>query len=124
VLGIPGEAYITTSDRFLELEQLPQQIVFIGGGYISFEFAHIAARVGAQVTVLHRGVRPLEGFDVDLVRQLLSATHEIGADIRVKTAVEAVESDGDRLVVHCSTDEGSQDFAGDLVVHGAGASQK
>ncbi len=120
VLGIPGEAYITTSDRFLELEQLPQQIVFIGGGYISFEFAHIAARVGAQVTVLHRGVRPLEGFDVDLVRQLLSATHEIGADIRVKTAVEAVESDGDRLVVHCSTDEGSQDFAGDLVVHGAG----
>lgn len=54
-LGIPGEQHVTTSDRFLELEQLPRRIVFIGGGYISFEFAHIAARTGGEVTILHRG---------------------------------------------------------------------
>jgi len=47
-LGIQGEQYVTTSDQFLELETLPQRIVFIGGGYISFEFAHVAARAGAS----------------------------------------------------------------------------
>lgn len=68
-LGIQGEQYVTTSDQFLELETLPQRIVFIGGGYISFEFAYVAARADAKVTILHRGQRPLEGFDPDLVHQ-------------------------------------------------------
>ena len=42
-LNIPGEEHVTISDQFLELDYMPQRIVFIGGGYISFEFAHIAA---------------------------------------------------------------------------------
>ena len=46
-LNIPGEEHVTISDQFLELDYLPERIVFIGGGYISFEFAHIAARAGA-----------------------------------------------------------------------------
>src|SRR5438128_2057589 len=46
-LGVPGEQHVITSEQFLELEKLPGRIVFIGGGYISFEFAHIALRVGA-----------------------------------------------------------------------------
>src|SRR6266404_3713145 len=71
ILGIPGEANLMRSDQFLELEQLPKRIIFVGGGYISFEFAHVAARAGAQVQVLHRGARPLEGFDPDLVNQLV-----------------------------------------------------
>src|SRR5713101_8869271 len=61
-LGIPGEEHLTTSTQFLELDALPRRIVFVGGGYIAFEFAHIAARAGAQVQVLHRGSRPLEQF--------------------------------------------------------------
>ena len=120
VLGIPGEAYLTRSDQFLELEQLPQRIVFVGGGYISFEFAHIAARAGAQVRIIHRGARPLEGFDPDLVKQLVLATREMGAEVFVNTAVEAVERDSDRFIVKASTNEGEKTFETDLVVHGAG----
>jgi glutathione reductase (NADPH) len=52
-LKIPGQPYLTTSDRFLDLTELPRRIVFAGGGYIAFEFAHLAALAGAQVTVLH-----------------------------------------------------------------------
>jgi len=120
VLGIPGEAYLTRSDQFLELEQLPKRILFVGGGYISFEFAHVAARAGAQVRILHRGTRPLEGFDADLVEQLVKATREIGVDVHLNTAVESVEKDGDHFVVNASSEQGKQAFAADLVVHGAG----
>src|SRR5262245_6929889 len=38
-LGILGEELLTTSEQFLNLEALPERIVFVGGGYISFEFA-------------------------------------------------------------------------------------
>lgn len=62
-LEIPGAEYFVTSEQFLELEHLPHRVVFVGGGYISFEFAHIAIRAGAQVTILHRGERPLNLFD-------------------------------------------------------------
>lgn len=47
-LDIPGREHLTTSEQFLELDDLPSSIVFVGGGYISFEFAHVAARAGAR----------------------------------------------------------------------------
>jgi glutathione reductase (NADPH) len=115
-LGIPGAEHVITSTDFLELESLPKRVVFIGGGYISFEFAHIAARAGARATILHRGERPLQGFDADMVAGLVDASREVGIDVRVNTAVTAVEKQGDALAVH--TD--GQTVTADLVVHGAG----
>jgi glutathione reductase (NADPH) len=119
-LGIPGEQYVTTSDRFLELEELPRRIVFIGGGYISFEFAHVAARAGAEVTILHRGQHPLEVFDPDLVGQLVERTKRLGVGVEVGKAVVSVEKSDDKLSVHVSTVGEREVFEADLVVHGAG----
>jgi glutathione reductase (NADPH) len=91
-LDILGEEYIITSDQFLELENLPEQIVFIGGGYISFEFAHIAARAGVKkITVIHRGKRPLNHFDPDLVDRLVQATHDLGIDVLLQVEVKKIE---------------------------------
>jgi len=119
-LEIPGEQYLTRSDEFLELETLPKRIIFVGGGYISFEFAYVAARAGAQVKILHRGARPLVGFDPDLVGRLLQATQETGIDVRLNTSVEGVQKDDDHLIVHASREGAKQQFHADLVVHGAG----
>lgn len=119
-LGISGEEYLATSDQFLELKELPQKITFVGGGYISFEFAHVAARAGAQVRIFHRGVRPLEGFDADLVGQLVQATRELGVDVCLNTEVKSILKDDDQFAVKTSSDGGEQTFAADLIVHGAG----
>jgi len=119
-LGIPGEEHLTTSDQFLEMEQLPKRIIFVGGGYIAFEFAHIAARASAKVQILHRGARPLEGFDPDLVNSLVQATRELGVDLRLNTAVRSIEKDGDRFIVNASTEHGKQTIEADMVVHSAG----
>ncbi len=115
-LGIPGAKHVITSTDFLELERLPKRVAFIGGGYISFEFAHIAARAGAEVTILHRGDRPLSGFDPDLVAKLVEASEEVGIDVRVNTEVTTVEKQGDALEVHTNGEK----VMADLVVHGAG----
>ena len=119
-LEIPGEEQLTTSTQFLELEDLPRRIVFVGGGYIAFEFAHIAARAGAQVQVLHRGSRPLKQFDPDLVSQLVQATRELGVEVRLNTAVAAIERQGDHLLVHARTGAQEHTVEADLVVHAAG----
>ena len=116
-LGIPGAEHVITSTDFLDLETLPKRLAFIGGGYISFEFAHIAARAGASITILHSGDRPLAGFDPDLVDRLATASKEIGIRVQTETEVVKVERGKGGFKVH--TAEGDA-LEADLVVHGAG----
>jgi len=119
-LGIDGEEHLTTSEQFLDLDQLPERITFVGGGYISFEFAHVAARAGAQVQIIHRGARPLQGFDADLVDKLVAASRDVGIDVRLSTPVKSIARTNDRLVIKASGTGGEETFTADLAVHGAG----
>jgi glutathione reductase (NADPH) len=119
-LDIPGEEYLLTSTGFLELDHLPNRVAFVGGGYIAFEFAHVAARAGAQVQILHRGDRPLEGFDADLVGDLVTTTRDLGIEVQVGTTVTAVEKRGDAFVVHARAGDEHCESVADLVVHAAG----
>ena len=119
-LQIPGEHDLTTSEQFLQLETLPKRIVFVGGGYIAAEFAHVAARAGAEATIIHRGSRPLERFDADLVAQWQQATLEAGIRLELNAAVEALERQGSHLIVHAIRGEEKFTCEADLVVHAAG----
>jgi glutathione reductase (NADPH) len=119
-LQIPGTEYFTTSEQFLELDELPKRILFIGGGYIAFEFAHVAARVGTQVTIVHRGARPLPQFDPDLVDQIVKHTRELGADVQLGAEVIGVEKSSGQLTVRASASGQKRTFEADMVVHAAG----
>jgi glutathione reductase (NADPH) len=138
-LNIPGSKNIITSDGFLEFSEdhLPDRIVFVGGGYISFEFAHIAARSGVKkITILHRGKQPLEHFDPDLVNRLVEHSRNIGIVVQLGRTVKKIEtlSDGKLQVIHSSSNvadpsidtteekmiSDEQIEEADLVVHGAG----
>ena len=119
-LKIPGAEHLTNSEQFLDLDQLPPRIVFIGGGYIAFEFAHVALRAGSQVTIVHRGARPLPHFDSDLVDQLVKYTRELGADIQLECEAIGIEKTAGSLSVMTSTSGKQRTFEADLVVHAAG----
>jgi len=119
-LSFPGREHVATSEQFLELGVLPRRVIFVGGGFISFEFAHVAARAGAQVTILHRGPRPLEAFDPDMVDLLVKRTREIGVRVELSTEVAGVERSGQTFTVRGRQDGREQKFEAELVVHGAG----
>jgi len=118
-LNIPGEEWILSSDQFLDLEALPDSIVFIGGGYISFEFAHIAAQAGAKAVILHRSASPLKNFDPDLVRLLVEAMELAGVKIYLNMPVKSVEKNKKGIVVRAG-EKGQHSFDCRLAVHGAG----
>lgn len=119
-LDIPGEEHVATSDDFLALDALPRRIVLIGGGYVAAELSHIAARAGAEVTVLQRGDRLLPPFDADLVGWLMDKFRAIGVEVRTGTNVEAVEPAQPGWRVHASEHGQPRSFEADLVVHAAG----
>ncbi len=119
-LGIPGEEHLTSSTAFLELEQLPKNIVLVGGGFIAAEFSHIAARAGAKVTVLQRADRMLTPFDPDLVGWLMEKFQEIGIDVSLNTEVREIAKLGGGLTVRAAANGKEEAFKADLVVHAAG----
>jgi glutathione reductase (NADPH) len=119
-LTFPGADRLATSEDFLNLDRMPARIVFVGGGYIAFEFAHVAARAGADVTVLHRSARPLEGFDPDLVDLLVRRTRELGVHVELDTEVVGVDSDARGLAVRGLRHGTERRFEADMAFHAAG----
>ena len=120
-LQIPGEELLLDSTAFLDLTELPADMTFIGGGYIAFEFAHLVARCGVKARIVHRGARPLENFDADLVAHLVAASREAGIEILLETAVLGIEQlpDG-RLQLRAESVGQSLTLTASHAVHAAG----
>jgi glutathione reductase (NADPH) len=86
-LEIAGGDVVETSSDFLDWDEIPRSIVFIGGGYISFELANIAAAAGSSVTLIHHDERPLKAFPQELVAQLMELMRARGIQILLNTEV-------------------------------------
>jgi glutathione reductase (NADPH) len=118
-LGFVGEDLVMTSEDFLELPSMPPRVVFIGGGYISMEFAHVARAAGAEVTVLQRGDRVLKNFEPEVVDQLTDAARDFGIRIVANFQVCGTERLNGSIAIHGNKDC-TEIYQADLVIHGAG----
>lgn len=119
-LDVPGHEHLIDSTGFFDLEDLPPRILFVGGGFVSFEFAHIAARAGASPVIIDRGLRPLRGFDPDLVEILIKRGVGVGIDVRRNTTISSIQAAGSAYRVTVDTSGSQSVIETDLVVHGAG----
>lgn len=116
----PGAEYLIDSTGFLDLQSLPKRMLFVGGGYISFEFAHIARRAGSEVVIIDRSERQLEQFDPDLVDKLAARSRDIGIEIVGETELIAIEKTASGFDVSARRNGEQNNWSADLVVHGAG----
>ena len=119
-LNFAGHEHLIDSTAFLDLPVLPPRILFVGGGFISFEFAHIAARAGSVPTIIDRGPRPLKAFDPDLVELLTARGTKAGIELQRSATITAIEKSesGYQATVERSGHTETMEF--DLIVHGAG----
>lgn len=118
-LGVHGESNIIDSTGFLDLENLPDQVVFVGAGFISFEFAHVARRAGRSAAIIGQG-QPLKQFDADIVNRLVEYSRETGIEVILDSKVTGVERSGSGFRVESERDGKVLTREAGLVVHGAG----
>lgn len=90
-LHFAGAELFKTSDDFLALPELPESIIFVGGGYIAIEFAHIAVRCGVDVTIIERGDRIVKMFDKGIAGQLQKVSRKIGIKFIFNASVTGAE---------------------------------
>ncbi len=104
-LEVPGNDLMHDSEEFMNLKRLPRQIVIIGAGYISLEFATIANAAGAQVTVMTHGDRVLRKFYQPYVDQVVADLKSRGVQFIYDAKVTEVEKAADNFVVHYNDDQ-------------------
>ena len=94
--SVPGLAAVPyrTSDDVMRVDDLPEHLVVLGGGFIALEMAHVFDGLGSQVTIVHRGDLVLRGADGD-VRQRLTEAYAERLDLRLGTTVDRVDHDPD-----------------------------
>lgn len=119
-LPFPGADQLMTSEQWLEQPSLPERIVFVGGGFIAFEFAHFAARLGPKMcrpVILEAAARPLGPFDAEMVALLVEASQAAEIEIRTGVEITSVEQSSEGFRVNVA---GGAAFTANQVVHGAG----
>lgn len=79
--GLQEVGYLT-STTILDLEELPEHLLVIGGSYIALEFAQMFRRFGSRVSILERGPRIMSKEDEDIAEELTKILLEEGLDIR------------------------------------------
>ncbi len=122
-LTVPGGELTVDSDAFLELDDLPQRVTFIGGGYVGMEFACAAAMAGRAVTVIATRDHVLAGFDPDIVATLEAALPDLGphgVTVVPNRRVGAVSQGPEGLRVHANDDASTVVATADLVVNTTG----
>jgi len=93
-----------TSDTIMRIDELPERIAILGGGYIAAEFAHVFSAFGVETTVLARGARLLRRLDGEIAQRFTEIARQHW-DVRTEMRVESLESVGG--AVRLRLDDGS-----------------
>jgi dihydrolipoamide dehydrogenase len=97
--GMPwGDPRLMDSTAALELEEIPERLLVVGGGIIGLEMACVYDALGSQVTVVELTPQLMPGTDPDLVRPLQRRIAKRYEAIHLETRVAAINVADDALV--------------------------
>ena len=115
-----GNPRVMTSREALELEEVPAQLLIVGGGYIGMELGTVYATLGSQVTVVEALDSVLAGADADLVRPVLKRAQAAFKEIRLKTKVARMATSNKQIQVTFDGDSGQTQESYDRVLVAVG----
>jgi dihydrolipoamide dehydrogenase len=107
VPGFPDDPRIMTSTGALELTDVPERLLVVGGGIIGLEMATVYDALGSEVTVVELMDQLIPGCDPDLVKPLHRRIAARYAAIHLGTRVERAEARDDGIHVTLSNGEAS-----------------
>ena len=99
-LNIPGTEFLWSSNDLFELNNFPDSILIVGGGYIACEFACIFRNLGIEVTQVIRSSNLLNGFDADLSTSLKDTILSSGIDLLFNEELASVSKKRDALEIN------------------------
>ncbi|MFT5085893.1 MAG: pyruvate/2-oxoglutarate dehydrogenase complex dihydrolipoamide dehydrogenase (E3) component [Planctomycetota bacterium] len=96
-LPIPGLTDVPWLDnaRLLDLEELPQNLLVVGGSYIGMEFAQAFRRLGSEVTIIEAMPQLMSREDADIAQAAQGILESEGIEVILGAKVQQVAQNGD-----------------------------
>jgi dihydrolipoamide dehydrogenase len=94
-----GNPRIMTSTEALEVEEVPENLLVVGGGYIGMELGTVYAALGSKITLVEALDSILAGADPDLARPVVSIAKKAFKEIRLKARVGKMCTAGKQIQV-------------------------
>lgn len=98
-LDIPGKEYFHDSREFLDLDEIPDHVTFVGAGIISMEFASLCLALGKKVDIVNVTNAALEQYPQDYANKIVEKMKSQGANFVFESHVTAIEKCGEKYIL-------------------------
>jgi dihydrolipoamide dehydrogenase len=115
-----GNPRVMTSTEALEIEEIPKDLLIVGGGYIGMELGTVYATLGSSVVVVEALDHILTGADVDLARPVVKKAEKMFRELRVKTKVVKMATVGKQIKVNMEVEGAKKEEVYDRVLVSVG----
>ena len=122
VPAIPGLATVPfhTSDSIMRVDEVPEHLIVIGGGYIAAELGHCFGAFGAKVTFVLRSSRMLRDQDDDISHAITTAYEQRFDVVTNATGLRVEELTDGKIALHAQSDGRSITVVGDALLVATG----
>jgi pyruvate/2-oxoglutarate dehydrogenase complex dihydrolipoamide dehydrogenase (E3) component len=116
-----GDVPVLDSTSIMELDELPEHLIILGGGYIGLEFGQMFRRFGSEVTIVQTGAHLMTIEDEDVADEVAAILREDGITILTSAMpVRAEPADGGRLRLTVRTGDGERQLEGSHLLSAIG----
>ena len=117
--GLDAVPYLTSSS-ILQLEQVPEHLIVVGGSYIGLEFAQMYRRFGSRVTIIEMAPRLVPKEDEDVSDSIRAILESEGIAIRIDAECIRFRGSGQEIVAEARCTVGAPEIAGSHVLLAVG----
>ncbi len=96
---LPFGGKVISSTQALALQEIPEKLVIVGGGYIGLELGMAYAKLGSDVTVVEAAKSILPQYDKDLIRPIMKRLDALGIKVLTNVKAKGLSTKGNSLLV-------------------------
>jgi pyruvate/2-oxoglutarate dehydrogenase complex dihydrolipoamide dehydrogenase (E3) component len=100
------------STTIMELDEVSERLLILGGGYVGIEFAQMYRRFGSEVTVVQRGPQLLSHEDADVAEAVAEILREDGVEVLLGTETQSAGYKGGKIQLQVHTPDGERALSG------------
>jgi pyruvate/2-oxoglutarate dehydrogenase complex dihydrolipoamide dehydrogenase (E3) component len=108
------------STSIMELDELPEHLLVLGGSYVGLEFAQMFRRFGSEVTIVQRSGRLMGREDPDVAEAVADIMREDGIEVLLNTQTTRATQDDGQILLTVSTPDGERTLEGSHLLVAAG----
>jgi pyruvate/2-oxoglutarate dehydrogenase complex dihydrolipoamide dehydrogenase (E3) component len=119
IAGVESVNYLT-NETIMELDEVPEHLIVVGGSYIGLEFGQMFARFGSRVTIVHRGPQLAPREDSDVGTEVKSLMEQEGIEVLLNADAKALEEDAGGVKLTADVDGSTREVRGSHILMAAG----